>query len=180
MTSKELIKEAKLLSFHIHRNQTYDVFPYKKHIIDVINVLESVGAGANAIIGGYLHDAIEDGNLTYNKIRKLYGEVVADIVLAVTDPLDVKTRGEKKAIVYRKIQACPEALEVKLADRIANIRHGVRTRNIHKLTMYLHESEEFHRQLSVIPKFHALWELLDGVLREAEVIACNNEVSSKS
>lgn len=160
----QLIEEAKMVAFLTHKNQTYDIFPYEKHIKDVVKVLIDHGYSGDDIIGGYLHDGIEDGDLTYNKILKAFGYNVAEIVLAVTDPSDVRNRKEKKIIVYTKIKAYPKATPTKVADRIANVAHGIRMGNHDKTKMYYKEAPEFREALYIEGEHEQLWATLDNLM----------------
>jgi (p)ppGpp synthase/HD superfamily hydrolase len=143
----KLYEEARMAALMAHQYQPYDIFPYEKHLIDVVNIIKSYNLAGIYIIAAWLHDSIEDGNLTYNKIKRAFGEEVADIVLAVTDPIDMKNRKEKKAAVYKKINANTNALIIKLADRMANIKNSVRFQNTSKYKMYLDEKDSFRREL---------------------------------
>ena len=156
--SNVLIEEAKLVAEYIHQGQTYDgIFPYTKHLKDVVRILEDFNYSGKVIIGGWLHDSVEDGNISYNKIKKYFGKEVAEIVYAVTDELG-RNREEKKAKTYPKILANPDALAVKLADRIANIQHGG------KIDMYRKEYPAFKEALFTHGICTALWNRLDYLL----------------
>jgi len=156
--SNVLIEEARLVAENIHRAQTYDgIFPYIKHVKDVVRILEDFNYSGKVIIGGWLHDTAEDGDISYNKIKRYFGKEVAEIVYAVTDELG-RNREEKKAKTYPKILANPDALAVKLADRIANIQHGG------KIDMYKKEYPAFKEALFTHGICTALWNKLDSLL----------------
>ena len=163
----KLVKEARMVAVKGHMAQSYDgMFPYEKHLDDVIDVLNRfVKAGtrdyANKLyIAGYLHDILEDGALSFNKIKNYFGEDVAEIVYCVTDELG-RTRLEKKAKTLPKIATNPDAIIIKLADRIANIEMGG------KVDMYAKEYFDFkfalHRKDS---KAQPMWDHLESLLKE--------------
>lgn len=134
-------REARMVSIQAHGLQTYDdVYPYKKHLDDVVEVLKRFGFSGKYIIAGYLHDIIEDTALSYNKVKRHFGFEVAEMVYCVTDELG-RNRKEKKEKTLPKTASNPDAIIVKLADRIANIEHGG------KIDMYRDEYEEFHQFL---------------------------------
>ena len=134
-------REARMVSIQAHGLQTYDgVFPYKKHLDDVVDVLKRFGFSGKYIIAGYLHDIIEDTALSYNKVKKHFGLDVAEMVYCVTDELG-RNRAEKKRKTLPKTASNPDAIIVKLADRIANIEHGG------KIDMYAKEYTEFRDYL---------------------------------
>lgn len=134
-------ENARMISIQAHGNQTYDeVFPYYKHLDDVVDVLKRFGFSGKYIVAGYLHDIIEDTPLSYNKVKKRFGFEVTEMVYCVTDELG-RTRDEKKAKTLPKTATNPDAIIIKLADRIANLEHGG------KIDMYAKEYEEFHNFL---------------------------------
>lgn len=65
------------------------------------------------------HDTLEDSDCTYNDLRFVTGDRVADLVYDVTNGKG-KTRAERNATVTPALLASPEARILKLADRIAN------------------------------------------------------------
>lgn len=137
----KIYTEARQVAALAHGTQTYDdIFPYTKHLDDVVNVLKRFGFSGAYICAGYLHDVIEDGGLSYNRLRDFFGEEVAEMVYCVTDELG-RNRDERKLKTLPKTRGNPKAVVLKLADRIANIEHGG------KIKMYRKEYPEFWRSL---------------------------------
>ena len=134
-------REARMIAVKLHASQSYDeIYPYEKHLDDVVDVLKRFGFSGAYIIAGYLHDAIEDGAISYNKILKRFGLEVAEMVFCVTDELG-RNRAEKKAKTLPKTASNPKAIVLKLGDRIANIEHGG------KVDMYAKEYDQFRGSL---------------------------------
>ena len=162
------IKEARMVSIQAHGNQTYDdIFPYKKHLDDVVDVLKRFGYAGKYLVAGYLHDIIEDTSLSYNKVKRHYGFEVAEMVYCVTDELG-RNREEKKAKTLPKTASNPDAIILKLADRIANIEHGG------KVDMYAKEYNQFKGALYLnTPNgAAAMWNHLEVLLKiEREEVA---------
>lgn len=79
--------------------------------------------------------------LSYNDIKKAFGEDVAEIVFAVTDELG-RNRYERKNKTYPKIRANWKATVVKICDRIANIEQS-RSYNSTLFKMYQKENPVF-------------------------------------
>ena len=164
--TEKLVKEARMVAVKAHAPQSYDdMFPYEKHLDDVIDVLNRFVTGISRpkayklLIAGYLHDVIEDGALSYNKIMKYFGEEVAEIVFCVTDELG-RNRKERKAKTYPKIAQNQDAVIIKLADRIANIEHGG------KIDMYAEEYFDFKFALYTKSEVaEPLWEHLESLLK---------------
>lgn len=165
--TKKHVVEARQVAVKAHGNQDYDgVFPYEKHLDDVVEVLKRFSiVHPKYLCAGYLHDTIEDGAVSYNKIKRHFGEEVAEMVFCVTDELG-RNRAEKKRKTLPKTASNPDAVIVKLADRIANIEHGG------KIDMYAKEFNEFHTYLYSSNQLAApMWEHLKGLLKiEKEIV----------
>jgi Guanosine polyphosphate pyrophosphohydrolases/synthetases len=155
----KIYKEARQVAALAHGHQTYaGIFPYTKHLDDVVNVLTRYGFSGEYIVAGYLHDAIEDGGLSYAKIRDYFGEEVAEMVYCVTDELG-RNRRERKEKTLAKTASNRKAVVLKLADRIANIEHGG------KIDMYRKEYHEFRSALYYENSAtEIMWEDLDNLL----------------
>ena len=176
---KILYKEARGVAWVAHQGQIYDIFPYTKHLDDVVNVLIEFGYEGDYLIAGWLHDSTEDGNLTYHKIKKAFGLNVAEMVFACSDG-DGRYRREKKAAVFKKIKLYPESLPVKLADRIANTRHGLRMSSEEKLVMYFKEYPVFKKRLFVKGQVDNMWKELDQLIDELEKRAEKKRIQWKN
>ena len=154
-------KEARMVAVKAHSNQSYDeIFPYEKHLDDVVDVLKRFGFSGKFIVAGYLHDAIEDDGISYNDINRHFNKEVAEMVYCVTDELG-RNRKEKKEKTLPKTAGNPDAIILKLADRIANIEHGG------KIDMYGKEYQEFKGTLYLNTPAHGrpMWEYLDKLLQ---------------
>lgn len=155
------VREARLVAIKAHGNMDYDgIFPYEKHLEDVVFVLHRFGiTQPKYIISAWLHDSMEDGSLSYNKIRRYFGHDVAEMVYCVTDELG-RGREEKKRKTLPKTASNPDAVIIKLADRIANLEHGG------KVDMYASEYKAFRDALYQPDRFAApLWVYLDELMK---------------
>jgi (p)ppGpp synthase/HD superfamily hydrolase len=117
MTNKD---RALMVAEKAHSNQTYDIYPYIYHIKQVVLIAEGLGYDESIIIAAVLHDTLEDTELSFNDLRKAFGEEVAEIVYCVTDELG-RDRTERKMNTYPKIRNNWKATVVKICDRIANV-----------------------------------------------------------
>lgn len=159
--TEKLYKEARMVAVKAHSNQSYDkIFPYEKHLDDVVDVLKRFGFSGKFIIAGYLHDTMEDDGLSYKNISNYFGEEVAEIVYCVTDEFG-RNREEKKKKTLPKTATNPDAIIVKLADRIANIEHGG------KVEMYNKEFYKFKEILLPNSPYEAtrMWDYLEVLLK---------------
>jgi len=69
-----------------------------------------------------LHDTIEDTQTSLQEPQGEFGEQVARIVMEVTDERSLHWRARKKLQVSQARLASPAARQVKLADKICNLR----------------------------------------------------------
>lgn len=153
-------REARMVGVKAHSNQSYDeIFPYEKHLDDVVDVLKRFGFAGMYIIAGYLHDSIEDDGISYNDIKKHFGVEIAEMVYCVSDESG-RNRQEKKKKTLPKTASNPDAIILKLADRIANVEHAG------KIGMYSVEYQDFKNALFQYSTDKALpmWEHLDKLL----------------
>lgn len=147
MTNKE---RALLVADKAHANQTYDIYPYGFHIRQVVKIAEELGYDESIIVASALHDTLEDTELSYNDLKKAFGEEVAEIVYSVTDELG-RNRNERKLKTYPKIKANWKATVVKICDRIANMQQS-KDYNKELFEIYQNEHEIFCK--SIMSKDH--------------------------
>jgi (p)ppGpp synthase/HD superfamily hydrolase len=115
----------------------------------------------------WLHDVIEDCRVTYNDLKEVFGEGIADIVYAVTNEKG-KTRKERaNNKYYAGIRTTPCATFVKLCDRIANIEAGV-AKGGKMVEMYRKEQVYFVAQLDDNFAYSDMWQHIEDLLKVTE------------
>lgn len=151
-----------------HGDQRYGDLPYGVHLQAVIGVLKRFGINSQKIMdAAWLHDVLEDTDTSYSAIEARFGASVADLVFAVTNEAG-RNRVERHARTYPKIRAFgPEAVILKLADRIANIEHSINNNSRH-LGMYRKEANGFRDVLFVAGEVDAMWDHLHRLLDNSE------------
>ena len=162
------VKEASYMAIAAHGSQTYDGYPYYYHLEEVVKILHEFHFIDDKYkIAGYLHDILEDTALSYNDIKNKFGEEIAEIVYCVTDELG-RNRKERKTKTYPKISANKDAIIIKLADRIANVRNSLSKG--HKMGgMYRKEYKDFKSNLyESNPLTNQMWLELDRLINEFE------------
>jgi guanosine-3',5'-bis(diphosphate) 3'-pyrophosphohydrolase len=126
--TRETVERARVFATAAHaavgqvRKYTYE--PYIVHPAEVASIVESVeGATFEMICAAWLHDTVEDTDVSIDVIREEFGDEVAEIVGWLTDvskPED-GNRAARKAIDRAHSAMAPaEAQTVKLADLISN------------------------------------------------------------
>ena len=80
----ETLDKAYNFAVKAHENQKrYSGDPYVIHPVAVANILTELKLDSATITTGLLHDTIEETNVTYETVKKEFGEEVADIVDAL-------------------------------------------------------------------------------------------------
>lgn len=141
-----MLERAIELAITAHQGQTYGKWPYIYHLADVVGVLRRFGIDSKVLhAAGWLHDAVEDTDLTIEQVAQDCGPEVADIVYRVTDEPG-RNRKERKEKTYPKLAQSVDAITVKLADRIANVEAS-KMGNPGLLEMYRQEHGRFVAEL---------------------------------
>jgi GTP pyrophosphokinase len=92
------------------------------HSITVGFMLKEIGATQDTIIGGLLHDIIEDTPYDYDYIKNNYSEHIADLVLAASENQTIKVWKKRKIeFIERTQNASEEVLLIELADKFHNL-----------------------------------------------------------
>tara|TARA_B100000959_G_C14990321_1_gene627602 strand:+ start:1705 stop:2331 length:627 start_codon:yes stop_codon:yes gene_type:complete len=133
--TKGLIEKAEEFATEAHKGQKRkggkDV-PYITHPLAVAEILKSINAPAEIVIGGILHDVVEDTDITLHEIGQKFGKQVMTIVDYVTEKdttFPVKGIERKKSWKSRKVEyiyrikdAPYQAVIVAAADKLHNLR----------------------------------------------------------
>jgi (p)ppGpp synthase/HD superfamily hydrolase len=127
-----------------HGGQKYGTHPYGVHLAAVRKVLADFGHAGALAVAAWLHDTVEDTSATREQIEAEFGPEVAALVWAVTGV--GQNRKERVADAYAKMRALPEAITLKLADRIANSEASAKD-NPKLLAMYRSELPTFEAAL---------------------------------
>jgi (p)ppGpp synthase/HD superfamily hydrolase len=103
--------------------------PYVNHLAEVAALLaEATGGGDAALVAaGWLHDAVEDEHATEAELRREFGEDVAALVAAATDPPGLDKAERRRRQVAETPGKSPRAKALKLADKISNTRTRIRS-----------------------------------------------------
>lgn len=136
---------SKQFAIEKHKNR-YGEFPYIYHLDKVNEIIQRFGFTRPdekyLTDCAYLHDILEDTNATPDEIVSKFSANVLKIVKNLTDEPG-ENRKIRKERTYPKIKGKHDETIIKLADRIANIEHGMYIEESSKIIMYINEMEEF-------------------------------------
>lgn len=153
---------ARRFAIRAHKDQKYSTeFPYAFHLQQVENILMTFGIyDEDMRIAAWLHDTLEDTEVTYEEIETYFGSNVTALVSAVTEPKG-GNRAWRHQQTYPRIASIPQAITLKLADRLANVEASG------KLEMYRKEHVEFKKALFDPACDHPtllMWQYLDSLV----------------
>ncbi len=107
-----------------HRRKDVNASPYINHLTAVASVLAEEGAvtDEDLILAAILHDSVEDTETTFEELEEHFGKTVAGLVGEVTDDNTLKKEVRKQLQEERAPQASPRAKQLKIADKLCNVR----------------------------------------------------------
>lgn len=125
----EKVHKAYVYAAQKHRGQLRKSGePYLSHPLNVAYILAQMNMDLDTVVGGLLHDTVEDTDATYEEIASIFGEDVAFMVDGVTKigRIEFKSKEEKQAENFRKMLISMSrdvrVILIKLADRLHNMR----------------------------------------------------------
>lgn len=122
----------------------YTCEPYIVHPEEVARIVSSVQHTPEMVMAAYLHDVVEDTDVSFNDIEDNFGPKVCSLVIELTDtsrPED-GNRAARKAIDRERLaKASPGAQTIKLADLISNTASIVQ-HDLNFARVYLAEKEQ--------------------------------------
>ncbi len=160
-----MTKRAREFAIEAHRDQRYGEYPYSVHLDEVASIARPYGENAEII--AYLHDVIEDTDVTAKEIEVMFGGLVSRCVQILSDEPG-ETRKIRKAATYKKMAAISGdenlALLVKAADRLANMRACIRIKDQDFLNLYISEHEVFKKSAYRLNLCEGLWSELEKIV----------------
>lgn len=152
--------------------------PYIVHPIGVAKIVKAYATHHKyldtMLVASLLHDTLEDTDTTYDEIWETFGSAVADIVKELTsDKEELKKVGKAKYLKTKMQHMSEEALTIKLADRLYNMR-DVQCMKIEKIQQFIDQNLEIAEWLrktrSKLTETHV--DLIDALEIEAYNAQC--------
>jgi RelA/SpoT family (p)ppGpp synthetase len=124
-----LICRAFEFAYQLHKGQyRKSGEPYICHPVAVAGILRDLGGSAAMIAAGFLHDVVEDTDVTIEEIEQHFGAEVRCLVEGVTklSKFNFKSKTESQAENFRRMFLAMaqdiRVIVVKLSDRLHNMR----------------------------------------------------------
>ncbi len=108
---------------HVSQERPSDGAPFLDHVLEVAVLLHDAGFDEELVAAGLLHDAVERGTLTEERLRSAMGDAISALVLALTEDAEIEPFVRRKAALRSQVSAAgPRALTIFAADKLSDIR----------------------------------------------------------
>lgn len=100
--------------------------PYIYHPMDVALIVAQMTQDQSVITAAYLHDVLEDTDVTPEELGRTFGDRVLTLVLAETEDKRLSWRERKSHTIEHLKDAPLEVQMLTLADKLSNMRSTAR------------------------------------------------------
>ena len=121
----DIILGAKKFAQEKHKNQKRKdgVTPYSDHLEGVVNRLKNLGVtDKDVLCAAWLHDIIEDTDVTFDQINERFGREVAVIVLSLSKDQNILKKDREIQYINQLKDASFQTKLIKLCDISANLK----------------------------------------------------------
>ncbi len=126
----DLLDRAIIFAVNAHHNteRRGKGFPYIVHPMEAVEIVATITPDQELLAAAALHDTIEDTDVTYEQLREVFGERIANLVHAESDQFTEGVTEEdswhdrKQAAIDRLAAAPYEAKIVAMGDKLSNMR----------------------------------------------------------
>ena len=148
--------------------------PYIGHPVAVAGLLRDLGGSAAMIAAGFLHDVVEDTEVTPEEIEQRFGTEVRQLVEGVTklSKFNFSSKTERQAENFRRMFLAmakdSRVIVVKLADRLHNMRTLEHLPDVKRRRIALETREIFAPLANRLGIGRFKWELEDLAFKYLE------------
>ena len=108
---------------HRKQKRKYTGEPYMVHCLEVAQIIKSYTDEVDMVVAAVMHDVLEDTDVTVEEMRAVFGDLVTNLVLEVTDvskPSDGNRAVRKQIDRDHLAKSSVWGANIKLADLISN------------------------------------------------------------
>jgi calcineurin-like phosphoesterase family protein len=145
--SSIIVEKARLFATAAHsaigQKRKYTGEPYIVHPTEVATMVKQYTNDDNMIAAAWLHDVLEDTNVSEQELRAEFGDYITNLVLWLTDvskPEDGNRAARKAIDLVHTAMASTDAKTIKLADIISNVS-SIREHDPEFAVVYLKEKK---------------------------------------
>ena len=88
---------------HVSQERPSDGAPFLDHVLEVAELLHEAGFDEELVAAGLLHDAVERGTLTEERLRSATGDEISFLVLALTEDAEIEAFSHRKAALRSQV-----------------------------------------------------------------------------
>jgi hypothetical protein len=170
----DIFEKATAYAFKCHEevNQSYDGMPYSFHLdmVDAVivqfqHLISSKERIPIVRAGGRCHDLLDDARQNYNDVKRETNVEVAELAYAMKDHKGRNRKERHNADYFNGLIAIEDGVYLKLADRIANIKHS-KKRNSRMITVYREEAGYFAEMMHLenYPQYKEMIDYMNELL----------------
>lgn len=155
---------------HYGQTRKYTGEPYTNHLKEVADYVSECTHDLNMICAAWLHDTLEDTDATETQLRALFGDVIVDYVIGLTDvsKLSDGNRALRKKIDAEHMWKQPTEVQIiKCADIISNTK-SITEYDPDFARVYLREKQRLLDGMNEETKKHPLFKLATSHIGEYE------------
>jgi hypothetical protein len=94
---------------HASQTRATDGAPFLDHALEVSMLLHEDGLDEELQAVGLLHDSVERGSLSEERLRAEMGEGIADLVMALTEDSSIESFEQRKEALREQVKAAGDA-----------------------------------------------------------------------
>jgi len=114
---------------HGAQRRASDGTTFLDHVTEVGTLLREAGFDEELIAAGFLHDSVERGTLSEDRLRDEVGDEISNVVMTLTEDASIGEFGARKRALRDQVAAAGgRALTVFAADKLSDIvglRRGI-------------------------------------------------------
>lgn len=96
-----------------------------EHVSQVAGLVQELGGSTEMVAAAWLHDIVEDTDVTLAQVKDGFGAEVATLVDGLTDPEEFEAMPlkERKQLQAERVKTLPDNVKrIKLCDQLSNVR----------------------------------------------------------